>query len=101
MIGRGYVRADSGISPILPIFWEVGIGGAMLAVDADTGQVMLQRYTSVADVGKAINGPDIGGRAAETTVVDPSFRLRRKKRCNFHMAMLSGVVSLLAKAFFV
>ena len=55
LIGRGYVRAGGGISPILPIFWEVGIGGAVVAVDADTGQVTLQRYTSVADVGKAIN----------------------------------------------
>ena len=55
LIGRGYIRAGGGISPILPIFWEVGIGGAVVAVDADTGQVTLQRYTSVADVGKAIN----------------------------------------------
>ena len=55
LIGRGYVRAGGGISPVLPIFWEVGIGGAVVAVDADTGQVTVKRYTSVADVGKAIN----------------------------------------------
>ena len=55
LIGRGYVRAGGGISPILPIFWEVGIGGAVVAVDPDTGEVAIQRYTSVADVGRAIN----------------------------------------------
>ncbi len=55
LIGRGYVRAGGGISPILPIFWEVGIGGAVVAVDADTGEVTVQRYISVADVGRAIN----------------------------------------------
>ena len=55
LIGRGYVRAGGGISPVLPIFWEVGIGGAVASVDADTGQVTVQRYASVADVGKAIN----------------------------------------------
>ena len=55
LIGRGYVRAGGGISPILPIFWEVGIGGAVVAVDADTGELEVQRYNSVADVGRAIN----------------------------------------------
>ncbi len=55
LIGRGYVRAGGGISPVLPIFWEVGIGGAVVAVDRDTGEVTVQCYASVADVGKAIN----------------------------------------------
>lgn len=55
LIGRGYVRAGGGISPVLPIFWEVGIGGAVAAVDADTGEVTVERYASVADVGRAIN----------------------------------------------
>ncbi len=55
LIGRGYVRAGGGISPILPIFWEVGIGGAVVAVDRDTGELTVERYSSVADVGRAIN----------------------------------------------
>ena len=55
LIGRGYVRAGGGISPILPIFWEVGIGGAVVVVDDDTGEVTVERYASVADVGRAIN----------------------------------------------
>ena len=38
-----------------PIFWEVGIGGAVVAVDGDTGEVDVQSYNSVADVGRAIN----------------------------------------------
>ena len=55
LIGRGYVRAGGGISPILPIFWEVGMGGAAVAVDAETGQITVHRYTGLADVGRAIN----------------------------------------------
>jgi len=55
LIGRGYVRAGGGISPILPIFWEVGMGGAAVDVDRDTGEVTVRRYCSLADVGRAIN----------------------------------------------
>ncbi len=55
LIGRGYVRAGGGISPILPIFWEVGIGGAVVTVDRETGALTVERYSSVADVGRAIN----------------------------------------------
>lgn len=55
LIGRGYVRAGGGISPLLPIFWEVGIGGAAVDVDRETGQVTVRHYSSLADVGRAIN----------------------------------------------
>lgn len=55
LIGRGYVRAGGGISPLLPVFWEVGMGGAAVAVDGETGQVTVHRYTGLADVGRAIN----------------------------------------------
>ncbi len=55
LIGRGYVRAGGGIDPVLPIFWETGMGAAEVDVDVETGQISLKRYVSLADVGKAIN----------------------------------------------
>ncbi len=55
LIGRGYVRAGGGIDPVLPIFWETGMGAAEVEIDVETGQVSLKRYISIADVGKAIN----------------------------------------------
>jgi CO/xanthine dehydrogenase Mo-binding subunit len=47
-------------------FWEVAWGAAEVEVDPDTGEIILLKYTSVADVGKAINpitceGQDEGG----------------------------------------
>jgi CO/xanthine dehydrogenase Mo-binding subunit len=51
VIGRGYVR---NLGPN-PAFWEIGMGGAEVDVDAETGQVRLRSYTCLADVGKAIN----------------------------------------------
>jgi CO/xanthine dehydrogenase Mo-binding subunit len=51
VIGRGYVR-NLGLSPA---FWEIGMGGAEVEVDRDTGQVHLRAYTCLADVGRAIN----------------------------------------------
>jgi CO/xanthine dehydrogenase Mo-binding subunit len=37
------------------VFWEIGMGSAEVAVDEETGEVTLDRYISVADVGKAIH----------------------------------------------
>jgi len=47
-------------------FWEVAWGAVEVEVDPDTGEIILLKYTSVADVGKAINpitceGQDEGG----------------------------------------
>src|SRR5262249_41614650 len=47
-------------------FWEIAWGGVALTVDPDTGEIKLLKYTSIADVGKAINpvtceGQDEGG----------------------------------------
>jgi CO/xanthine dehydrogenase Mo-binding subunit len=47
-------------------FWEVAWGAVELEVDPDTGEIKLVKYTSIADVGKAINpiaceGQDEGG----------------------------------------
>ncbi len=51
VIGRGYVR-NLGRSPA---FWEIGMGGAEVEVDPETGLVRLLSYTCLADVGRAIN----------------------------------------------
>jgi CO/xanthine dehydrogenase Mo-binding subunit len=36
-------------------FWEVSWGGAETQIDSDTGEVRLQKYVSLADVGRAIH----------------------------------------------
>ncbi len=56
LIGRGIYRGERGgpLGGIAP-FWEVGMGGAQVEVDQETGVVRLNTYVSVADVGKAIN----------------------------------------------
>lgn len=53
LIGHGDVGPE--ITGSLPVFWEIGMGAAELAVDPDTGEIALKRYVSVADVGKAIH----------------------------------------------
>lgn len=37
------------------VFWEVGMGGAEVEVDAETGAITVVRYISMADVGRAIH----------------------------------------------
>ncbi len=61
LIGRGYMRPD-GLGSTFPLFWETGMGGAEISVDAETGEIKLDKYVTVADVGKAIN-PDTSRRA--------------------------------------
>jgi CO/xanthine dehydrogenase Mo-binding subunit len=51
VIGRGYVR-NLGPSPA---FWEIGMGGAEITVDHETGEIRLLSYSCLADVGRAIN----------------------------------------------
>jgi CO/xanthine dehydrogenase Mo-binding subunit len=55
LIGRGYIRPGGEMDTKLPIFWETGMGGVDLEVDAETGSIKLNKFVSVADVGKAIN----------------------------------------------
>src|SRR5262249_5508151 len=55
LIGRGYIRPGGGMDTKLPIFWETGMGGVDLEVDRETGSIKLNKFVSVADVGKAIN----------------------------------------------
>ena len=54
IIGRGDVGPEVTESA-LPVFWEIGMGCAELAVDRETGEIRISRYVSVADVGKAIH----------------------------------------------
>jgi CO/xanthine dehydrogenase Mo-binding subunit len=53
LIGHGDVGPE--ITGSLPVFWEIGMGAAELAVDEETGVITIKRYVSVADVGKAIH----------------------------------------------
>jgi CO/xanthine dehydrogenase Mo-binding subunit len=57
LIGRGEVRPERGSGSYAegPVFWEVCVGAAEVAVDPDTGRVRVRRLASVADVGTAIN----------------------------------------------
>ena len=57
LIGHGEVRPERGSGSYAegPVFWEVCIGGAEVAVDAETGRVTVNKAVSVADVGKALN----------------------------------------------
>jgi len=56
LIGRGEVAPDGdGSYASGPVFWEVCVGAAEVAVDPETGEVTVLRTATVADVGKAIN----------------------------------------------
>jgi CO/xanthine dehydrogenase Mo-binding subunit len=56
LIGRGVYRGTRGapLGGVAP-FWEVSLAAAQVEVDEETGQVQLQKYVSIADVGKAIH----------------------------------------------
>jgi CO/xanthine dehydrogenase Mo-binding subunit len=55
LIGRGTMRPGQGLGPKLPLFWETGMGAAEISLDIETGAIKIDRYITVADVGKAIN----------------------------------------------
>jgi CO/xanthine dehydrogenase Mo-binding subunit len=57
LIGHGEVRPEKGSGSYAegPVFWEVCIGGAEVAIDPETGRVSINKVVSVADVGKALN----------------------------------------------
>jgi CO/xanthine dehydrogenase Mo-binding subunit len=61
LIGRGYVRPPGG-RPINPVFWEIGMGGADVEVDRETGALTIHRYVTTADVGCAINPRECEGQ---------------------------------------
>lgn len=57
LVGTGVYRLGTFSRPHggTTTFWEMGVGGAEVDVDAETGEVRLIRYISTADVGRAIN----------------------------------------------
>jgi CO/xanthine dehydrogenase Mo-binding subunit len=55
LVGRGYIRPGGGMDTQLPIFWETGMAGVEAAIDEETGEIKIEKFVSVADVGKAIN----------------------------------------------
>jgi CO/xanthine dehydrogenase Mo-binding subunit len=68
LIGRGVVAPGRTAAPLggSTPFWEMAVGAAEVSVDEETGAVRVERYVSVADVGRAINpltleGQDEGG----------------------------------------
>jgi CO/xanthine dehydrogenase Mo-binding subunit len=68
LIGRGVVAPGRTAAPLggSTPFWEAAVGAAEVSVDEETGAVRVERYVSVADVGRAINpllleGQDEGG----------------------------------------
>jgi CO/xanthine dehydrogenase Mo-binding subunit len=57
LIGRGVVapgRSEAPLGGSTP-FWEVAMGGAEIALDAETGAISVLAYASVADVGRRLN----------------------------------------------
>ncbi|MGH7873574.1 MAG: xanthine dehydrogenase family protein molybdopterin-binding subunit [Candidatus Binatia bacterium] len=62
LIGRGYMRPGAGLGSTFPLFWETGMGGAEIEVDFDTGEIQLEKYVTVADVGTAINPQQAEGQ---------------------------------------
>jgi CO/xanthine dehydrogenase Mo-binding subunit len=68
LIGRGVIAPGRTAAPLggSTPFWEMAVGAAEVSVDEETGAVRVERYVSVADVGRAINpltleGQDEGG----------------------------------------
>ena len=62
LIGRGYMRPGAGLGSTFPLFWETGMGGAEIKIDFDTGEIQLEKYVTVADVGTAINPQQAEGQ---------------------------------------
>jgi CO/xanthine dehydrogenase Mo-binding subunit len=56
LIGRGEVAPQgSGSDAEGPVFWEVCVGAAEVAVDEETGRIRVVKTATVADVGRALN----------------------------------------------
>jgi CO/xanthine dehydrogenase Mo-binding subunit len=57
LIGRGVVAPGRTAAPLggSTPFWEMAVGAAEVSLDEETGAIRVERYVSVADVGRAIN----------------------------------------------
>ena len=62
LIGRGTMRPDGALGKTLPLFWETGMGAAEISVDEETGAIKVEKYVTVADVGKALNPQQAEGQ---------------------------------------
>jgi CO/xanthine dehydrogenase Mo-binding subunit len=62
LIGRGYMRPDGALGKTFPLFWETGMGAAQISLDQETGAIKVEKYVTVADVGKAINPQQAEGQ---------------------------------------
>jgi CO/xanthine dehydrogenase Mo-binding subunit len=64
LIGRGIVAPGRTSAPLggSTPFWEVAVGAAEVSVDEETGAISVERYVSVADVGRAINPLTLEGQ---------------------------------------
>ena len=64
LIGRGVVAPGRSAAPLggSTPFWELAVGAAEISVDAETGAIEVERYVSVADVGRCINPQQCEGQ---------------------------------------
>jgi CO/xanthine dehydrogenase Mo-binding subunit len=64
LIGRGVVAPGRSRAPLggSTPFWEMAVGAAEIRVDEETGAITVERYASVADVGRAINPQQCEGQ---------------------------------------
>jgi CO/xanthine dehydrogenase Mo-binding subunit len=62
LIGRGTMRPDGALGKTFPLFWETGMGAAEISVDEETGAIKVEKYVTVADVGKALNPQQAEGQ---------------------------------------
>ena len=68
LIGRGYMRPDGKLGKTFPLFWETGMGGAAISLDRETGTIKLEKYVTVADVGRALNPVQAEGQDEGATI---------------------------------
>ncbi|MGH3504044.1 MAG: xanthine dehydrogenase family protein molybdopterin-binding subunit [Nocardioidaceae bacterium] len=61
VVGVGVVRRAGELAQ-LPPFWEIGMTGVALTVDAETGEVTVDQLVTVADVGRAIHPANLEGQ---------------------------------------
>jgi CO/xanthine dehydrogenase Mo-binding subunit len=64
IVGRAYLR-KAGDLALIPVFWEIGVVGAEIALDEETGRISLDSLVTIGDVGLAIHpamteGQDLG-----------------------------------------
>jgi CO/xanthine dehydrogenase Mo-binding subunit len=64
LVGRGVVAPGRSRAPLgaSTPFWEMAVGAAEVSVDEETGVISVERYVSVADVGRCINPQQCEGQ---------------------------------------